>query len=237
MADITSIPVPAKPARGRKRWLFAGLAAALAVCLGQVPAAAALDIKQVGDHYEITVNDLLADPSVYQAELRARGIDITLSLAPTSPARAGAILVMNDLDRVRGPVEGGVTTIDGPGPCVRFGGCPVGLRVPVGFDRKAEIVLGREGRPGERYTMPPGIGMTGEPLHCVVFSNKTVAEIGPMLRDRGLEPEFTAYGVKGLFTPPQNWYVHDGVVSQAGGALLLVDAKPLATPKPLDASC
>ena len=242
MEEITSIPV--KPRR-RRRWMavpvLAALAAVLTFGLGQAPAAAALDIEQAGDHYVITVKDLLADPEVYQAELRARGLDITLEIVPTSASLAGQMFVINDVGRLRSgrpvPGEGPITTIDGPGPCRRFGGCPIGLRVPVGYDKKAEVILGRQAGLGEKYTMPPGIAMPGEPLHCVDYVNRTVTELRAMLRERHVAPSFVWSGRPAQPSAPGGWYVHDGVMSADGQALMLVGPEPNPQPGAPDSSC
>ncbi|MFI7639689.1 hypothetical protein [Nonomuraea sp. NPDC049400] len=241
LEEITSVPVPARRRRSwftlphPRRWaavpVLATLAALLSFGVAQAPASAALDIVLVDDHYVITVQDLLADPEVYQRELRARGLDITLDVVPTSASLAGQMFLINDMDRLRSgrmvPVEGPITTIGSPGPCERFLGCPIGVKVPVDFDKKAEITLGRQALPGERYKMPPGIAMPGEPLHCVDYVNKSVAEVAALLRERGVTPSYISNNGKPSGpSAPGGWYVHDGVMSADGQALLLVGAEP-----------
>ncbi|MEU0566898.1 hypothetical protein ABZ297_16125 [Nonomuraea sp. NPDC005983] len=256
--EITAAPavVPDRPRDRRRRWFTVPVAvpvvavlAAAAVVLGWVlpgalgigpaPASAALDIKREGDYYVITVKDLFADPDMYQSELEARGLDVKLKLVPTSASMAGRIFVINSANLLKegepASADGPVKTIDAPGPCHQFAGCPVGLKVPVGYQQQAEIILGREARPGEKYEMPPGIGLPGEPLHCVDYVDKTVAELEPMLRERGVEAEFVSY-TKGV-RPSGTWYVHDGVMSAAGKALLVASTTPNPNPRPLDATC
>ncbi|MFE3455652.1 hypothetical protein ACFXJ8_42765 [Nonomuraea sp. NPDC059194] len=248
----TSAVAPARPHERRRRWLAVPVVAVLtaaavvlgwalpgALGIGSAPASAALDIKQEGGYYVIAVKDLFADPDMYQSELKARGLDITLELVPTSASHAGKIFVINSAGLLKegkpAPADGPVKTFDAPGPCHQFAGCPIGVKVPVGYKEQAEIILGREARPGEKYTMPPGIGLPGEPLHCVDYVNKTVAELVPMLRERGVEAEFVSYtqGVR----PAGNWYVHDGVMSSAGKALMVASTTPNPNPRPLDATC
>ncbi|WP_169946947.1 hypothetical protein [Microbispora sp. H11081] len=245
LEEITSVPVPERRRSWfglprRRRWtavpVLAALTALLSFGVAQAPASAALDIELVDDHYVITVKDLLAEPEVYQRELRARGLDITLDLVPTSASLTGQIVVINDMDRLRSgepvPGDGPITTIDAPGSCERFAGCPVGLKVPVDFDKKAEVTLGRRAMPGERYKMPPGIALPGEPLHCVDYVNKSVAEISALLRERGVTPSYIQYGKASGPSAPGGWYVHDGVMSADGQALLLVGAEPSTSPVP-----
>ncbi|MDP9864766.1 MULTISPECIES: hypothetical protein [Streptosporangium] len=241
--------------RWNRRWLsvpaVAGLAAAAMITgwvlpggYGTAPASASLDIKRAGGYYVITVKDLYADPKMYERELNARGLDIRLLLEPTSPSIAGRMFVMSGgVEGLRQgrtvPEQDSIRTIEAPGPCSRFGGCPIGLRVPVDFKARGEILLGRVARPGERYTMPPGIDTPGEPFHCVDYVNKTVDKVRAMLRQRGVEPEFTHYGArKGeKFSMPGGWYVHDGVMSAAGEALLLAGPTANDAPRPRRASC
>ncbi|MEV6156785.1 hypothetical protein AB0L53_41210 [Nonomuraea sp. NPDC052129] len=249
LEEITSVSVPERRRRSwlalprPRRWaagpVLAALAALLSFGVAQAPASAALDIELVDDHYVITVKDLLAEREVYQRELRARGLDITLNLVPTSASQTGQMIVINDVDRLRSgkpvPDDGPITTIDAPGRCERFA-CPVGLKVPVGFDKKAEIILGRRALPGERYKMPPGIALPGEPLHCVDYVNKSVAEISALLRERGVTPSYIQYGKRAAPAAPDGWYVHDGVMSADGQALLLVGAEPSTQPSPMPPS-
>ncbi|MEU9884801.1 hypothetical protein [Sphaerisporangium sp. NPDC051011] len=249
--EITRAVAPAPPRRRwavkpRSRWIAAltAVAAVAAIGVGSAPASAALDIKRDGDYYIITVKDLFANPDVYQAELRARGLDIDLTVLPTSASNARTLFVINGVQPrepgrpVSGDVRTPITTVDEPGPCERFGGCAATLKVPVGYKEKAEIVLGREARPGEEYKLPPGIDLPGEPLHCVRYVNMTVAEILPILRERGVEPQFTSYGTK-TFAPtaPGGWYVHEGVMSAAGKARILVMPTPNPKPRPFNAFC
>ncbi|MFI6992783.1 hypothetical protein [Nonomuraea wenchangensis] len=226
----------ARAPRRRRTWVTVPALAALATLLSfgvaQAPASAALDIRLVDGAYVITVKDLMAEPEVYQRELKARGLDITLEVVPTSASLAGGIFVLHDLDRLRAghavSAEGPITTIDAPGTCARFAGCPIGVKVPAGFDKKAQITLGRPASPGEKYRMPPGIAMPGEPLHCVAYVNKSVAEVGAMLRERGVTPSYVADWQRAQPSAPAGWYVHEGVMSADGEALLLVGPEPRA---------
>ncbi|QYC42149.1 hypothetical protein Nocox_22725 [Nonomuraea coxensis DSM 45129] len=247
MDEITARPVTAqaRAPRRRRAWaavpVLATLATLFSFGVAQAPASAALDIRLVDGDYVITVKDLMAEPEVYQRELKARGLDITLAVVPTSASQAGQIFVLHDLDRLRAgqavPAEGPITTIDAPGSCERSGGCPIGVKVPADFDKKARITLGRRARPGEKYKMPPGIAMPGEPLHCVAYVNKTVAEVAAMLRERGVTPAYVADWQHAQPSAPAGWYVHDGVMSADGEALLLVGPEPRAEEQTSEPRC
>ncbi|GAA4225537.1 hypothetical protein FHR32_002217 [Streptosporangium album] len=236
---------PVSPARRFAVPIVAGLATA-AMALGWVlpggygtsPASAALDIRQEGDYYVITVKDLYADPESYERELQARGIGITLSVDSAPSSLDGRMMVMdpqadglsNAQQQERKDL---ITTTDRAGACYRPEvSCPIGLRVPVAYKGRAEISLARKGRPGEMYRLRVSLAAPGEPLHCVAFVNRTLDEVRPLLQKRGIGLKFV--GNEG--TPasvPGSWYVHDGVLESATSALMLVSPtrKKLAPPE------
>ncbi|GGM66647.1 hypothetical protein GCM10010106_10920 [Thermopolyspora flexuosa] len=270
MEEITTTPVALSPApaRRRRRWLAVPVAAGLTAAalalgwvlpalpgLGSAPAAAALDIRRDGDHYVIRVLDMYADPETYERELRARGLDITLEVKPTSRGRAGSVFIVQDLDRLqaegRVPADGRITTVDElplgkeaspgdpvsplrpPGSCQTPHGCPLGVRIPVDLTERARITIGREARPGEDYLIRPDVGSPGEPLHCVPYVNRTVAEVTRIARERGVEPTFAHAGtMHGPDRAPAGWYVHEGVMSGAKTAIFLIGPEPDPSPHP-----
>ncbi|MEU7990174.1 hypothetical protein AB0B56_35460 [Streptosporangium canum] len=255
--EITTAPAVA-PAPGRSRWsvpgliarrlaatvphrrfavpVVAGLAAATVILswvlpggYGTAPASAALDIKREGDYYVITVKDLYAAPKMYESELRARHLKITLAVDSAPPSLEGQMMVMdwqaNTLSNVQQEKRKGlIRTIDRPGACDRMGGCPIGLKLPVDYRGKAEISLGRKARPGEAYKWRASLASPGELFHCVDFVNKTLDEVRPMLEQRGISLKLVNYGgKKGTRTlATGSWYVHDGVLESATSAIVLV---------------
>jgi len=273
--EITRTPAAAAappPRRGR-RWLAVPVAAGIAAValvlswitpgvlgLGPAPAAAALRIERDGADYVITVRDVFADPQRYERELRARNLDIELQVLPTSRSRAGAVYIIQDLDRLlaegRAPAEGRITVIDGPllgeevspdgpvapltppGSCAAPTGCPLGVRVPADLSERARITIGRQARPGESYGIRPDAGAEGEPLHCVPYVNRTVAEVTRTAREHRVEPSFAYAGA--TYPPhraPAAWYVHEGVMSSATTAIFLIGPDPDPSPRPAAAGC
>ncbi|MGI5489364.1 hypothetical protein [Microtetraspora malaysiensis] len=249
--EITSTPpTAARSSRWRPRLMWsrgmwgravrprpAGAAGAIAVLLaatawlGSAPASAALDIEREGDQYVVTVKDMFAEPEMYERELRARGLKIDLRVVPVSASMVGEGLVLDGT-----PTSSGVTRIKAPGECRRpFSFCSIGLRIPVKYRKQVVVFLGRPTRQGERYGLMTPIDLPGEPLHCVDFINKTVAEVEPMLQTRGLNATFTAYGVKGAV--PRDWYVYDGVLTAPGEALMAVNRVPNPSPRPEKILC
>ncbi|MFJ2030798.1 hypothetical protein [Streptosporangium sp. NPDC087985] len=235
---------PVSPARRFAVPIVAGLATAVMALswvlpggYGTSPASAALDIKQEGDYYVITVKDLYAAPEMYERELQARGLRITLNVDPAPPSLDGQMMVMDPRANGLSNAEQAerkdlITTTDRSGACYRAGvSCPIGLRVPVAYQGSAEIFLARKGRPGETYRWRTSLAAPGEPLHCVDFINRPLDEVRPLLQERGISLKF----VSGGGTPasvPGSWYVHDGVLESATSALMLVSPskKKLAPP-------
>ncbi|MDP9848584.1 hypothetical protein [Streptosporangium lutulentum] len=246
--EITTAPVLA-PAR--RPWRFsvpivAGLVAATMVLswvlptgFGATPASAALDIKPEGGYYVITVKDLYASPKMYESELRARGLKITLNVASAPPSLDGRIMVMDWQadglsDAERKSRKDLISTIDRPGACRFEAGCPIGLKVPITFTGRAFVSLARKGRPGEKYNWRISLAAPGEPLHCVDFVNKTLDEVRPMLEGRGITLKLASYDREGTRdSAPGSWYVHDAVLESSTSAIVLVSPtkKRLTSPE------
>ncbi|MFC4536292.1 hypothetical protein [Sphaerisporangium dianthi] len=228
--------VTAVQQRGRLRWhrrlrVLAPLAVAIVLAswflpdaagLGPRPASAALDITREGGDYIVTVKDLFADPERYEREFRAVHLNVRLSLEPVTPSLEGVIMTLSNE----------ITALEAPGCGFprRWQGCQIGLKVPVGYQDRANVVLGREARAGEEYKVRATLAADGEPLHCTPFVNKHVPVVVRMLKERGVpRVEFVTY--HGLVpSAADSWYVHDGVMSRPGTALLLVDVAPHPDP-------
>ncbi|MFI6521768.1 hypothetical protein ACIBF1_39880 [Spirillospora sp. NPDC050679] len=253
--EITATPRRA-PRRRFRPWfrmrfavpVLAGLTAAAVLAgwtlpgLGARPAAA-LDIRQEGGYYIVTVEDHFAEPQRYAAQLRERGLDIDLQVKPVSPGLEGMIFTPYDprLNNVSEAEQARrtdlIVPIERPGACAAFAHCAVGLKIPVGYrayqgpDHRgpARIMLGRRARPGERYVGFGQLNNPGEPLACRKFAGKRVGEVVAMLRERGATVTQFAVPQKGFRSSvPEDWYVHEGWLTEPGKALLVADAKPSA---------
>jgi hypothetical protein len=206
--------------------------------------ASALDIRQEGGYYVVTVKQLFADPQRYEAELRSRGLDISLTVEPVSPGMEGMVAPPFD-QRYNGLSfeqiarrKDLISSIQRPGACAASFRCTIGLKVPVGYKGKAHIMLGRKGRPGERFHAFGMLNNPGEPLQCVTYVNKTVAEVRPMLAAGHVTIATFAVPLKGSRTwVPGDWYVHEGWLTQPGKALLVAAPTRNLTPSPMRESC
>jgi hypothetical protein len=159
-------------------------AAALIVSLDSAPPAAAGIAFERGTGYLIArVVDLRADPDAMRAAFRERGLDIDLELVPVSPSLVGEIVASSESasgiellpDRARGcPQE------------LRCG--PIGLRIPLGWEGEAQIVLGREAQPSETYVSAGDAFAPGEALHCTTgVVGASVSSAANVLERRGLD--------------------------------------------------
>ncbi|MFC4119149.1 hypothetical protein [Nonomuraea zeae] len=236
---MASEPTPGKARRRPRRRVAipagALLTAAVVAVTWLLPAsyAAALDIRQEGGYYVIQIKDLYAAPETYEEQLRSVGLDVSLIVVPASAAFEGQVFpTAPDLNYI--------TDIKGiypPGPCDKLDGCAIGVKIPVGFKGTARIEVGRKAKPGERYHGFTSWDVKGEPLHCVPYRNKTVAEVRTMLRERGVDIEefmvFDPTDIKAGYelrkSVPDRWFVSGGSLHSSELAVVYAHAK--ATPQ------
>ncbi|YCK33120.1 hypothetical protein ACNF49_03155 [Actinomadura sp. ATCC 39365] len=235
-------PAPALPARRRRRTLLAlpaavgALAASLAVVVTLGPASAsALDVKDEGGYFVIEVKDMFAKPEVYQQQLRDAGLDIKLRLLPSTPSNVGSVAPST--------VEpNGIEVVDRQEGCETAGGCPISIKVSRDFKGSAEVILGREARPGEKYEITTGFDSLGEPMHCAPYHNRPVSEVRALLKARGVDVQ--AFDVLGpafwtkegeetepvtKASVPESMHVVGGYLTMAGKATLQVSDSDLPT--------
>jgi DNA-directed RNA polymerase specialized sigma24 family protein len=202
------------------------------------PDAHALAFTPVGRYIDVIVRDPLADQASYNAEFKAHGLDITLSLVPVSPSLVGTVVEVS----TSGPDGNSITTITAKGRCWTGGGgseCPVGLRVPAGYRGQATFVFGRAARPGEQYESTTGASAPGEMLHGLNYAGKRVSTVLAMLGKRHVTvlamlgkrhvtvPTYRDDGR--VLTPgqvPGSWYVYDAVPWAPQQVLLFIGPTP-----------
>jgi hypothetical protein len=234
--------------RARRRWLIvipaaAGVAAAALIATSvahqdQGPGttgigplrrdAHALAFVRDGGYIDVIVRDPVADQASYNAEFKAHGLDIRLSLVPVSPSIVGTVVEVS----TSGPGGDSITTITTKGRCWTGGGgnqCPVGLRVPIGYRGQAVIVFGRAARPGELYESSTGADAPGEVMHGMTFVGEHVSTVLAELKKRHVTvPTYRDGGH--VLTPgqvPGTWYVYDAVPWAPQQVLLFVGPTPL----------
>lgn len=189
------------------------------------PSAQALSFSRAGRYIDVIVRNPVADPAVYRAEFAAHHLHITLALVPVSPSLVGTLVYIGT------PSGGaGITPITAKGRCWTGGGgneCPVGVKVPVGFQGQADLTFGRAARPGEQYESTGSATSPGEAMHGLHYQGRTVAAVLAMLRRRHVTvPQYR--GEPGRFCAavprpvPPTWLVYDADPWAAGQVLLWV---------------
>jgi hypothetical protein len=225
-------PAPSRTPRARRRWWLAGIpaaaaaaaliAAVIAIHAEEPPAPGgtgqlrtnvhALAFTRVGHYIDVIVRDPLADEASYNAEFKAHGLHITLSLVPVSPSLVGTVVEVS----TAGPGGNSITTITAKGRCWTGGGgseCPVGLKVPVGYRGEAAFVFGRAARPGEQYESTASASAPGEVMHGLNYVGKRVSTVLAMLARRHVMVAMYRFDgkVPTRGPVPGNWYVYDAV--------------------------
>jgi hypothetical protein len=201
IAKITATPYRAERRRVpvRKPARTAGLvgAVAMSVAAGIVAAALlinpagpprphprpieaeALSFVRYGGYIDVIVRDPLADAKRYNAEFKAHGLHIRLSLVPASPSLVGTVVYFDGTSAIK--------PITARGRCWTGGGgalCPVGLRVPVHYHGAASLVFGRAARPGEHYETTVTSTSPGEALHGLRVAGRRVGAVLAMIAGR-----------------------------------------------------
>ncbi|HEV2254504.1 MAG TPA: hypothetical protein VGS06_15025 [Streptosporangiaceae bacterium] len=183
-----------------------------------------LSFTTSGGYITVIVRDPLADPARYRAEFAAHHLNITLKLVPASPSIVGTVVYIGE------PAGSpGIATITAPGRCYTGGGgsaCPVGVRIPVGYRGRAEVVFGRAARPGEQYESTAPATAPGEVLHGLQFVGDHVAQVLALLRERHVTVPVFNYvesgGARNVSHVPGTWYVYGADPWAPGQVLLFV---------------
>lgn len=165
----------------------------------------------------VIIKNLYADTSWYNADLARHHLDITLHLDPTPPSLVGFI----------GPISFDAATsgneikpISRPGSCGLSGtDCQIGFTVPVDFQGKVDMWIGRPARPGEQYQVAGSAFNRGEPLYGLtdqIFGHP-LSKVLPLLaqhhvtvaqcREEG--PGQQGNGICDPAAMPATWYVRD----------------------------
>ncbi|MFI7634920.1 hypothetical protein [Nonomuraea sp. NPDC049400] len=242
MHEITAgSPAPAPGRRRRRLSLRVAVPAGALLTAGIVALtwlhttspAAALDIKEEGGYYVIEIKDLYANPKMYEEQLRKYGLDVSLIVQPATAAFERQVLATAPDHNVVSEIQG----INPPGPCDMVGdACAIGLKIPVGFKGTAQVSVSRKARPGEKYQISTTWDAKGEPLRCVPFFNKTVAEVRAMLKERGVRiGEFVVHDptskdisdIRTEASVPDTWLVNGGSLTEPGVATVRAHTTPV----------
>ena len=253
---IGTAPAPARGRRiprPRRRWAVpAGVAAMVAALLFAMPAilpsgapggprraAAAVSFTEDGQYIVAVIEDPQADSQELTAAFAQHGLDISLQLLPVSPSFVGKFVFEGGSGTEGGPaIE---TLYDASADCTTPGGssCPIGLRIPLGFQGHADLALGRAGQPGEEYASANDGFASGEALHCSGLRGMTVHESLPVLDRLGVtvvwrsnDPAIDGDGNGIDPSTISDQYVSDAVPKTEGHVYIWVTPDPPSQPDP-----
>ncbi|GAA2356600.1 hypothetical protein GCM10010404_06420 [Nonomuraea africana] len=213
---------------------------------------AAMEIERRGDQWVAKVKDPYADHAKYAEAFKAVGLDVTLTLLPSSPSGVGKVVrIGGSGDRTPGKGLGGGLEPEG----CQMGtlGCGLAVTVDVGYTGKGVIYLGRTAQPGERYGNWAPATREGETLHGLKVDERTVGEVRKEAAERGIKTvvavidpnEGGGYGYNPHKQPDSvgdDWIVWEAEALSADAVRLLVTKERLAKnpvydgPKPADLS-
>lgn len=180
---------------------------------------AAVRVEVKGGEYEVEVKDAYAGQREFREAFAKVGLDARLSIVPVSPGRERTVIRTGPLHAPRegqippGGVTGTETTVlkcpPGQAACplkVRLGGALFHLE-------GADIVIGREARPGEIYQ--DATPARGDRPASLNLTGRTVGQALAYLRSRNLAwsfflGEFKPDGSGGGWNPPESWRPADG---------------------------
>ncbi|WP_410786357.1 hypothetical protein [Kribbella sp. C-35] len=214
--------------------LIAGVVAATVVNRPDQSQPQALSFTERGDKLIVRVVDPNADPKRYNAEFKKMGLDVTVESVAVSPPWVGKMISYtgrNDKDmsqiRMLEPGELCNGTLNASDP-----GCQEGVELPKNYDGTTEIQFGRVAKQGEMYIHTSSSATDkGEVLAGLTVKNKTIDQVLPLVRSRGVrEIEYlTSDGPnqEPVKSPPGNWYVDDASTYAEGEVSLYVSPTPV----------
>jgi hypothetical protein len=205
---------------------------------GPDSAAAIEAMSFIRDNGAITViiKNLYADTSWYNADLARHHLDITLHLEPTPPSLVGFI-GLTSFDAAASGHSNEIKPISTPGSCYLSGtDCQIGFTVPVNFQGKVDMWIGRPARPGEQYLEAGSAFNRGEPLYGLkdqIFDHP-LSEVLPLLAQHSVTvaqcreegPGQQGNGICNAATMPGTWYVRDVTPWAPNQVLLTIQSEP-----------
>lgn len=192
-------------------------------------------VRENGD-ITVIIKNLYADTSWYNADLARHHLDITLRLEPTPPSLVGFI-GSTSFDAAASGHSNEIKPISTPGSCDLSGtDCQIGFTVPVNFQGKADMWIGRPARPGEQYQQAGSAFNRGEPLYGLTeqIFDHPLREVLPLLtlhsvtvaqcREEG--PGQQGDGICDPARMPGTWYVRDVIPWAPNQVLLTIQSEP-----------
>jgi hypothetical protein len=221
----------------RRRWLAAAAAAVAAAIAGVAalvwpsPATADVEVTHRNGLVEVRMVDLETTPRRLAQELADAGVDARVHGEPVGPSNVGRLVAVT----IDGPDAREVELIDFESHDHQA------FRIPERFRGTLVIGVGRQARPGERWTTSSDAFALGEPLHCRDVRGRPLAEVLGEVAGYHVRLFPVVDGIWGqqqleldATTPAQQraWVVTRALYDGGRELLVLVDEHPNPMPAP-----
>ena len=168
------------------KWAIAGSAfvtvlVVLITVLSMSPAAAGVQVEQLGDEILVRIVDLETDAQSVEAAIAETGLDVRVTPVPVSPSLVGRFVSSTGTNSAPD-----LTALDVDG------GTFMGFVISADFAGTLELRIGRKALPGEAYLANGSAFGPGEPLECSHLYGTKVAEAIPILAQLGLDSRWQA---------------------------------------------
>jgi hypothetical protein len=214
-----------RPPRGVLVAVCAALLAVAAVVgivsLDQDDAAAGVEVTVQDGRITVLLTDLESRPEAIEQATRDAGLDVVVTALPTGPSNVGRFIRGVETEPVAE-----VLTVDERGSTF------AGFSVPVGWDGRLELAVGRPAGEGESYVQATDAFLPGEPLTRCDLRGVTAGDAAGALRRLGFEQvRFLAEPRADVPSPPLAldeieqsvyaiWLVHEALAQSADTLLV-----------------
>lgn len=149
----------------------------LSVVAGSRDASADVEVIREGNEFIVRLNDLETQPEEIERATLEAGLDVKVLEVPVGPSNVGRFVGATST----APLED-LHVIDGD----RSTGFN-GFRIPVDFNGRLELVIGRPAEGGEPWQISSWSTARGEPLACQRVEGRSVGAVLELARSRGLD--------------------------------------------------
>jgi hypothetical protein len=202
---------------------FVTVLVVVATVFSTSPAAAGVQVEQLGDEIVVRIVDLETDPQSVEAAIAESGLDVRVASVPVSPSLVGRFVSSTGTDSAPD-----LTPLDVDGDTF------MGFVISDDFAGTLELRIGRKALPGEAYLANGSAFGPGEPLECSLLYGTKVAEAVPMLARLGLDTRWQAVtedsdGTALIEADPdsiRNLYVTDAISLGPDKVLIFAASEP-----------
>lgn len=125
----------------------------------------------------VLIEDVEANPEEIESAAQLHGLDLEVDTAPVGPSMVGRFLSQTG-DQ---PIPPEFSVIDGDGKS------SAGFRLPVTWDGRLRIVVGRAAENGEEWRVPSNALAPNEPLACMDLLGQALDDVVRRLADESID--------------------------------------------------